>query len=56
VTSSPALNEIRKFVGKMVGNLVASPKQFVRWYARGNAVSTDFEKSDRVGSASGGVP
>jgi hypothetical protein len=34
VTSSPALNEIRKFVGKMVGNLVASPKQFVRWYVR----------------------
>ena len=48
VSSSPPLTEIRKVVGKMVGNLVSSPKQFVRWY-RHSCIEVKADSTDGRG-------
>jgi dynein heavy chain len=32
IGSTPPVTEIRKVIGKLVGNIVSTPKQFVRWY------------------------
>ena len=32
IGSTPPVTEIRRVIGKLVGNIVSTPKLFVRWY------------------------